>query len=84
MRTQAPRLIALSALKNGFSEEVNKGLAAPDRGEFVDHDEVRQMIETWYPALMIVRWTKPAVADFAHICDYTENRFGRRKPGAPD
>jgi toxin ParE1/3/4 len=25
---------------------------------------------------MIVRWTKPAAGDLAHICDYTENRFG--------
>lgn len=25
---------------------------------------------------MIVRWTKPAADDLAHICDYTENRFG--------
>jgi toxin ParE1/3/4 len=25
---------------------------------------------------MIVRWTKPAADDLAHICDYTESRFG--------
>jgi toxin ParE1/3/4 len=25
---------------------------------------------------MLVRWTRPAVADFTHICDYTEERFG--------
>ncbi len=25
---------------------------------------------------MIVRWTTPAADDLAHICDYTENRFG--------
>jgi toxin ParE1/3/4 len=25
---------------------------------------------------MIVRWTKPAVDDLTHICDYTESRFG--------
>jgi len=25
---------------------------------------------------MIVRWTKPAVDDLIHICDYTESRFG--------
>jgi len=24
---------------------------------------------------MLVRWTRPAVADFTHICDYTEERF---------
>jgi plasmid stabilization system protein ParE len=24
---------------------------------------------------MIVRWTKPAADDLAHICDYTEGRF---------
>jgi toxin ParE1/3/4 len=26
--------------------------------------------------LMLVRWTKPAVDDFTHICDYTEEHFG--------
>jgi plasmid stabilization system protein ParE len=25
---------------------------------------------------MIVRWTKLAAANLAHICDYSENRFG--------
>jgi toxin ParE1/3/4 len=25
---------------------------------------------------MLVRWTKPAVSDLTHICDYTEERFG--------
>ncbi len=25
---------------------------------------------------MIVRWTQPAVDDFTHICDYTEDQFG--------
>ena len=25
---------------------------------------------------MLIRWTTPAAADLAHICDYTENRFG--------
>lgn len=28
---------------------------------------------------MIVRWTKPAVDDLAHICDYTRDRFGATK-----
>jgi toxin ParE1/3/4 len=25
---------------------------------------------------MLVRWTKPAVDDLTHICDYTEQHFG--------
>ena len=33
-----------------FSREVDKGLAAADKGEFVEHDAVRSMIETRYPA----------------------------------
>lgn len=33
-----------------FSQEVDKGLAAADKGEFVEHDEVRRMIEARYPA----------------------------------
>jgi predicted transcriptional regulator len=33
-----------------FSGEAAKGLAAADRGEFVDHAEVRRMIDRRYPA----------------------------------
>jgi predicted transcriptional regulator len=32
-----------------FLSEVEKGLAAADRGEFVDHDEVRKLINERYP-----------------------------------
>ncbi len=32
-----------------FIREVEKGMAAADRGEFVDHDEVRKRIERRYP-----------------------------------
>ena len=33
-----------------FVEDVDRGIAAADRGEFVDHLRVREMIDTWYPA----------------------------------
>jgi predicted transcriptional regulator len=33
-----------------FSREVDKGLAAADRGEFVEHADIRGMIERRYPA----------------------------------
>jgi predicted transcriptional regulator len=33
-----------------FSQEVDKGLAAADNGEFVEHGDIRRMIETRYPA----------------------------------
>ncbi len=33
-----------------FAQEVDKGLAAADNGEFVEHAEIRRMIETRYPA----------------------------------
>ncbi len=33
-----------------FSRELDKGMAAADKGEFVEHDAVRRMIETRYPA----------------------------------
>lgn len=33
-----------------FSREVDKGLAAADRGEFVEHAEIRKMIDSRYPA----------------------------------
>lgn len=32
-----------------FLQEVDKGLAAADRGEFVEHDAVRKLIDTRYP-----------------------------------
>jgi len=32
-----------------FLREVDKGLAAADRGELVDHGEVRKMIDERYP-----------------------------------
>lgn len=32
-----------------FIREVEKGIAAADRGEFVDHDEVKRRIERRYP-----------------------------------
>jgi len=33
-----------------FSREVDQGLAAADRGEFVEHSDVLKMIESQYPA----------------------------------
>ncbi len=32
-----------------FLREVNQGLAAAERGEFVDHADVRKMIDERYP-----------------------------------
>ncbi len=32
-----------------FLQEVDKGLAAADRGEFVEHGAVRKLIDTRYP-----------------------------------
>jgi predicted transcriptional regulator len=33
-----------------FSREVDKGMAAADRGEFVEHSDIHVMIERRYPA----------------------------------
>lgn len=33
-----------------ISREVDKGIAAANRGEFIEHDDVRKMIESRYPA----------------------------------
>ena len=33
-----------------FSREVDRGLAAANRAEFIEHDDVRKMIESRYPA----------------------------------
>ncbi|MEP7353886.1 MAG: CopG family transcriptional regulator [Acidobacteriota bacterium] len=33
-----------------FSNEVDKGLLAADRGEFVEHGEVRKILATRFPA----------------------------------
>jgi predicted transcriptional regulator len=32
-----------------FVQEVNKGLAAADRGDFIEHDDVRKLIDSRYP-----------------------------------
>lgn len=40
----------LLSYEEWFSREVGKGLAAADRGEFVDHAEVLRMIKNRYPA----------------------------------
>ena len=32
-----------------FIQEVEKGLAAADRGEFVDHEEIGRLIDRRYP-----------------------------------
>ena len=32
-----------------FLQEVNKGLAAADRGDFIEHDDVRKLIDRRYP-----------------------------------
>ena len=33
-----------------FSREVEQGLDAADRGEFIEHADIRRMIESRYPA----------------------------------
>jgi predicted transcriptional regulator len=33
-----------------FVQEVEKGIAAADRGEFVDHEDIRKLIERRHPA----------------------------------
>jgi predicted transcriptional regulator len=40
----------LLSYEEWFSSEVDKGLAGADRGEFVEHAEIRQVIEHRYPA----------------------------------
>jgi predicted transcriptional regulator len=32
-----------------FAREVERGLAAADRGEFIDHEEVKKLIDSRYP-----------------------------------
>ena len=33
-----------------FVQEVEKGLAAADRGELIEHEEIRKLIDRRYPA----------------------------------
>jgi predicted transcriptional regulator len=40
----------LLSYEDWFSREVDKGIAAADRGEFVEHDDVHRLIESRYPA----------------------------------
>jgi len=39
----------LASCDEWFLREVDKGLAAADRGEFVDHSEVRKLIDERHP-----------------------------------
>jgi predicted transcriptional regulator len=32
-----------------FLQEVENGLAAADRGEFIEHEDVRKMVDSRYP-----------------------------------
>jgi predicted transcriptional regulator len=32
-----------------FAQEVEKGLAAADRGEFIDHEDIKKLIDSRYP-----------------------------------
>lgn len=45
IRQDSPTWLRLS-----FSRDVDKGLAAANRGEFTEHDDVRKMIEGRYRA----------------------------------
>jgi len=36
-------------MTDGFSARCKKGLAAADRGELIDHDELREFIDQRYP-----------------------------------
>src|SRR5437764_1059328 len=47
-----------------FREEVKKGLAQLDRGEFIEHDEVVGRIERLFHSLMHVRWSPEAAVEF--------------------
>ena len=63
-----------------FLRELDKGLAAADRGEFIEHDGIRKMIESrTKPSLSLVLWTKPGlswrtVSKAAHGAQATEAR----------
>jgi predicted transcriptional regulator len=39
----------LLSYEEWFSQEVDKGLAAADNGDFFEHDAIRRMIEIRYP-----------------------------------
>ena len=52
----APEALVKEAVNRLFSydewflREVDQGLAAADRGKFVEHDDVRRMIDSRFPA----------------------------------
>lgn len=47
VRTAVERLLGYD---EWLFDEVERGLAAADKGELVEHDDVRRLIETRYPA----------------------------------
>jgi predicted transcriptional regulator len=40
----------LVTYEDWFLGEVDRGLAAAEQGEFIEHDDVRALIDRWYPA----------------------------------
>ena len=40
----------LLSYEDWFSREVEQGIAAANRGDFVEHDDVRRLIDRRYPA----------------------------------
>jgi predicted transcriptional regulator len=33
-----------------FREKVREGIAAADRGDLIEHEDVRKLIDSWFPA----------------------------------
>ena len=58
-----------------FLREVEKGLAAADRGELIDHEEIGTLINRRIVA-DARPWTERAAPDLTGICDYTEEHSG--------
>jgi toxin ParE1/3/4 len=59
-----------------FAGEVEKGLAAADRGEFIEHEDIGKLINSRYPGWCVSAGRSPPLATLTNICDYIEERDG--------
>jgi toxin ParE1/3/4 len=59
-----------------FLREVEKGLSAADRGEFIDHEDIGTLINTRYPGRCVSAGRSRPLTRLTAICDFIDQRDG--------
>jgi predicted transcriptional regulator len=64
-----------------FIREVEKGLAAADRGEFIEHEEIGKLIDRRYPGYCVFAGQSPLPATSHIFATTSRNVTARQRPG---